>query len=130
MKCLSEFKKLFFLLIIILNTNLFHCDNIIVNKTTHNSQNTSACSEDECGTKSSTNHIRDHHLLFVDYLKESSSVSTYSDRLRHLSILYGIILRAQENELNQRCYNEIMQIYNGINHKEIWAIKGEFYVVT
>jgi hypothetical protein len=28
--------------------------------------------------------------------------------------------------LNQKCYNEIMQIYAGIGRKEIWAIKSEF----
>lgn len=65
-------------------------------------------------------------MLIVDYMKEASSVySAYNARLKHISMLYGITLLAQENELNQRCYNEIMQIYDGINHKEIWAIKGK-----
>lgn len=124
MKCLSDYGKLLcnsLLLIAVLNTNLIDCDILVNNKTT-NKQNASACGEVEC----SSNIKRDHHVLIVDYMKESSSnYNAYGDRLKHLSILYGIALLAQENELNQRCYNEIMQIYDGINHKEIWAIKGE-----
>lgn len=123
MKCLNQYRNFlcnFLLLIAILNTNLIKCD-ILVNKTSN--QNASACNNnEECVTKTSTTIVRDHHVLIMDYMKESS---TQSDRLKHISILYGIILLAQENELNQRCYNEIMQIYEGINHKEIWAIKGE-----
>lgn len=131
MKCLNVYGKLLFslLLIAILNTNLIKCD-ILVNKTTNN-KNTSACNDEECVTKTSNSIVRDHHMLIVDYMKEASSVyNAYNDRLKHISMLYGIALLAQENELNQRCYNEIMQIYDGINHKEIWAIKGEHSAIT
>lgn len=75
--------------------------------------------------------MRDRMLLvqkFDDYLRESSSVinAQYTERLKHSSVIYGLTLSAEENQLNQQCYNEIMQIYHGINRKEIWAMKSEF----
>ena len=128
MKCFSEHIKLwcnFLLLIAILNTNFVSCD-ILLNQTTASVQkNASACDGDQCNAQQNK-VIRDQRMLIVDYVQESNLYfNGYNDRLKHISILYGIILAAQENELNQRCYNEIMQIYDGINHKEIWAIKGE-----
>lgn len=129
MKCLREQRQLLcniILLIAIFNTKFVNCD-ILLNSTTSNIKNASACEGDQCDTQhKSKNIVRDHRMLIVDYVQESTSFyNAYNDRLKHMSILYGIILIAQENELNQRCYNEIMQIYDGINHKEIWAIKGE-----
>jgi hypothetical protein len=130
MKCLNEHRKLLcnvLLFIAIFNTKLVNCD-ILLNSTS-NIKNASACEGDQCGTQhnSKNNMVRDHRMLIVDYVQDSTSYyNAYNDRLKHISILYGVILVAQENELNQRCYNEIMQIYNGINHKEIWAIKGEW----
>lgn len=125
MKCLSEHRKLCntFLFLALFNLNFVSCD--ILNSTS-NIKNSSACEGDQCDN--GQNHIvRDHRMLIVDYVQESKSLySAYNDRLKHMSILYGIIMIAQENELNQRCYKEIMQIYNGINHKEVWAIKGEW----
>lgn len=130
MKCLIEHRQLLcnvLLFIVILNSKFVNCD-ILVNSTASNVQNASACEGDQCGPRSNKNNIvRDHRMLIVDYVQESTSLynTAYNDRLKHMSILYGIIMIAQENELNQRCYNEIMQIYDAINHKEIWAVKGE-----
>lgn len=115
------------LFITIFNLYFVNCD-ILLNNTS-NVKNASACEGDQCGAQHNANGniVRDHRMLIVDYVQESSNFyNAYSDRLKHMSILYGIIMFAQENELNQRCYNEIMQIYNGINHKEVWAIKGEW----
>lgn len=75
--------------------------------------------------------MRDRMLLmqkFDDYIRETNSVlnTHHTERLRHSSVIYGLIVTAEENQLNQQCYNEIMQIYHGINRKEIWAVKSEF----
>jgi hypothetical protein len=75
--------------------------------------------------------MRDRMLLmqkFDDYVRESSSIfnAHHIERLKHSSVIYGLSVAAEENQLNQQCYNEIMQIYHGINRKEIWAMKSEF----
>lgn len=64
---------------------------------------------------------------FDDYVRDTSLVhsSRHIERLKHTSVIYGLIDAAEENQLNQQCYNEIMQIYHGINRKEIWAMKSE-----
>lgn len=86
-----------------------------------------SCNDDE-KCKSIT---RDRVLLlqkFDDYIRETSSVllnSHHSERMKHSSVIYGLVAAAEENQLNQQCYNEIMQIYHGINRKEIWAVKSE-----
>lgn len=74
--------------------------------------------------------MRDQMFLvqkFDDYLRETSLISNghHLERLKHSSIIYGLIVAAEENQLNQQCFNEIMQIYQGINRKEIWAMKSE-----
>lgn len=58
--------------------------------------------------------------------KKSYMSSQYTERLKHSSIIYGLIVNANEDQLNLQCFNEIMQIYHGINRKEIWAMKSEF----
>lgn len=126
--CLTECKKsaLLLLIIFISKSNLISCD-IVINSTNNENHTTSVI---KCKNNSDVGEqedcIRRDHVVIVkkidSYLNEPSYLS-YNDRLRHTSILYGIVLLAQENELNQKCYNEIMQIYDGINRKEIWAIK-------
>lgn len=87
-----------------------------------------SCNDDE-KCKSIT---RDRVLLlqkFDDYIRETSSVllnSHHSERMKHSSVIYGLVVAAEENQLNQQCYNEIMQIYHGINRKAIWAMKSEW----
>lgn len=47
-----------------------------------------------------------------------------SDRLASSSIIYGLLsVAAQKGERGQ-CYSELNQIYEGIQRKEIWAMKG------
>lgn len=70
---------------------------------------------------------------FDDYIRETSSVllnSHHSERMKHSSVIYGLVVAAEENQLNQQCYNEIMQIYHGINRKAIWAMKSEWKSLT
>ncbi|XP_055608039.1 uncharacterized protein LOC129755528 [Uranotaenia lowii] len=43
--------------------------------------------------------------------------------LRHTSVVYGLISMAEPEELSQRCYDQMQQIYEGIQQKEIWAMK-------
>jgi hypothetical protein len=123
-----SFKEIFFLLAIILNVTRVNCD-INLNKT--NGENLTSplvsCNDGEkCKAM-----MRDRMVLvqqkFDDYLREASSVlNVHTERLKHTSFVYGLIVAAEENQLNQRCYNEIQQIMQGINRKEIWAMKSEF----
>lgn len=123
-------RKIFFtsvLLIVLVNVMKANCD-INLNKT--NSENLTSplvsCNDDEkCNAM-----MRDRmHLAqkFDEYLRESSAIlnTHHAERLKHSSVIYGLSLAAEESQLNQQCYNEIMQIYHGINRKEIWAMKSE-----
>lgn len=53
--------------------------------------------------------------------------STYREfeHLKSSSILYGILKIASEREPADKCYQNLIQIYNGVHRKEIWAIKGK-----
>lgn len=115
----------------IVNLNAVNCDRNL-NKT--NSENLTSplvsCNDDE----NCKSMMRDRMMLmqkFDDYIRETSSVlnSHHTERLKHSSVIYGLIVTAEENQLNQQCYNEIMQIYHGINRKEIWAMKSEFETI-
>lgn len=137
--CLNDFSKiskssLLILLIIFFTfkSNLTNCD--IVTKNSTNSENHTSsviqCSNSTNDGEHEECILRDHHVVIVkkmdSFLNEPSSIySSYNEHLKHTSLLYGIALLAQENELNQKCYNEIMQIYDGINRKEIWAMKSK-----
>lgn len=138
MKCLSGYNKFpkacaFLLLIVfVLKSNLITCD-IVINST--NSENHTApiiqCKNNSDDGEHEDCILQDRHLVIVkkidSYLNEPSSIySSYVERLKHTSILYGLVKLAEENELNQKCYNEIMQINDGINRKEIWAMKSKF----
>jgi hypothetical protein len=135
--CLSEINLFtmslkLLLIALVLESKLMGCDRLM--NITHNENFTSPlvqCNRNDSDSAENCKSImRDRHVVIVkpidNYLSDSNSrKSTYSDRLKYSSILYGIVLLAQENELNQKCYNEIMQIYDGITRKEIWAIKSE-----
>lgn len=49
--------------------------------------------------------------------------------LKHTSVLYGLISIAERDELSERCYDELQQIYEGIRQKEVWALKGRSWSV-
>lgn len=139
--CLTDWKKFssILLLLIAYKTNSASCD-IIVNTTTPTSENHTSVIE--CQNTTNIDGViqedcivKDHHVVIVkkidSYLNQPSSIyNSHNERLKHTSILYGIVLLAQENELNQKCYNDIMQIYDGINRKEIWAMKSKLMVDT
>lgn len=112
--------------VIILNCNIVNCD-ISYNKTNNNSSvPESACKNDEYCSK----NIQDQIVLaksINSYLHNvgSSAKSFNTERLKHSSVLYGLVMNAEKHQLNHQCFSEIMQIYEGINKKEIWAIKSE-----
>jgi hypothetical protein len=116
------------LLLVLINSIPSNCD-INLNKTSSENHTSSllSCDDEHC-----EQIVRDQMVLVQkldDYIKHQSSSLKFSaeiDRLKHSSIIYALILIAEENQLNQQCYNEIMQIYDGINRKEIWAMKSEF----
>lgn len=115
------------LLLAILSRTIVNCE-INGNKTnSENLTSSMSCKDDEkCKAI-----VRDQLLLvqkFDDYIRETSSIisARHIERLKHTSVIYGLVVAAaDEKQLNQQCYNEIMQIYHGINRKEIWAVKSE-----
>lgn len=126
--CRGKIFKVSILFAIILNLSKVNCD-INLNKTSGENLTSPlvSCNDGEkCKVMT-----RDRMVLvqkkFDDYLREASSVlNVHTERLKHSSVIYGLIVAAEENQLNQRCYNEIQQIMHGINRKEIWAMKSEF----
>lgn len=75
---------------------------------------------------------RDHLLLVHNFDVRSSSVynemndNAYRSRLKHSSVVYGLLMTASENQLNQKCHKEITRILHGIHKREVWAMKSEF----
>lgn len=62
----------------------------------------------------------------VNKSKEFAPSYREYDRLKSTSILYGVIkTAAQRSQMDDKCYRELNQIYDGIHRKEIWAIKGK-----
>ena len=112
----------------IVSLPLVSCDRLL-NKT--NGENLTSpiaeCNEDEKCRDMMLSRIRLVQKL-DNYDRETYSIlkAYHTERLKHSSIIYGLIVTAEENQLNQKCYNEIMQIYHGINRKEIWAMKSKF----
>lgn len=47
-----------------------------------------------------------------------------SDRLASSSIIYGLLSVAAHKGERGQCFSELNQIYEGIQRKEIWAMKG------
>jgi hypothetical protein len=126
-------KKVLVLIVLSLSVIAIECDILKsaqnISSESHH-QHVKNCSEN-AGESCQNLMQSQQHVVIVknleNYLNDASNAyNSYNDRLRHSSILYGIVLLAQDNELNQKCYNEIMQIYAGIGRKEIWAIKSEF----
>ena len=120
-----SFVVLLLINVIILNSNIVNCD-INYNKTNNSSVPESSCNNDEYCSK----NIQDQIVLaktINNYLHNvgSSGKSFNTERLKHSSVLYGLVMNAEKHQLNHQCFSEMMQIYEGINKKEIWAIKSE-----
>ena len=52
------------------------------------------------------------------------------DLMKHSSIIYGLTLIANTDDLSIKCYEELQKINNGINKKEIWAMKGTYFNIN
>lgn len=61
----------------------------------------------------------------VEPIVETDLSADYNERLKHSSLIYGIITFAEEAKLNQQCYDEIMQIFHGFDRKDVWTMKSE-----
>lgn len=55
----------------------------------------------------------------------STAIKGY-DHYRSYSILYSILEMASDRYEGNQCHRELIQMYNGIHRKEIWAMKGNF----
>lgn len=114
-------------LLIILNqsSNYVNCLNSELNL--NNSRNVSSGSS-SCKGQYCPPH--DDHLLVktLDYLyndiKRSNDFNR--ERLMHSSIVYGLISIVERNNINSKCFNDLMTIQDGIHKKEIWAMKCEY----
>lgn len=58
-------------------------------------------------------------------LTNTIPVHLQRNRLISSSMIYGLLTLAGQKAERTQCYNELGQIYDGINRKEIWAIKGK-----
>lgn len=113
----------------VLNFANVSCE-INLNKTSNLNENLTSplvsCNDDE----NCKSILQERTLMmqkFDDYIRQTSEIlnSHHSERLTQSSVIYGLVASAEESQLSQQCYNEIMQIYHGINRKEIWAMKSE-----
>lgn len=117
-------------LMILVFVNLVKCNFLNLNKTNNNLTSQLSINCDNNDGKCKEIH-HDHMVLvhkFDEYFRENISESKtfeINERLKYSSIIYGLLLTASENQLNQKCYNELMQIFSGINKKEVWAMKSE-----
>lgn len=76
----------------------------------------------------------DHQLNIVTSQTKSvnqvqhdlSRTSRQNKRLMSSSLIYGISNIATERQDGEKCYSELNQIYDGINRKETWAMKGSY----
>lgn len=126
-------RQLKIILLIVLFINIFSLSNVScdrdLNKTSSENLTSSiiACNDDE----KCKEMMSDRMQKFDDYIRDTNSFlhAQHTERLKHSSVIYGLIVTAEENHLNQQCYREIMQIYHGINRKEIWAMKSESVII-
>lgn len=119
-----------FVILMIVDCSLCSLVNLKNSSTSENENLTSqllTCDDDDGKCK----EIHRNHLHFVHKYDEyflspqNDDHHEYKNRLKHSSLIYGLLVTASENQLNQKCYKEIMQIYHGIHKKEIWAMKSE-----
>lgn len=51
-----------------------------------------------------------------------------TDNINHLersSVIFGLLKLAKKENFNHKCFSDLQQIYNGIQHKDVWAMKGK-----
>lgn len=90
------------------------------NNSRNGSHESSTCTGQFCGNDQLIMSTLDY--LYND-MKRSNEFSIHKDRLLHSSIVYGLISIADKNELNSRCFNNLIAIQKAIHQKEIWAMK-------
>lgn len=54
-------------------------------------------------------------------------VHIQNNRLITSSMIYGLLTLAAQKPEKTQCNSELGQIYDGINRKEIWAMKGKYH---
>lgn len=56
----------------------------------------------------------------------SPSINIDDQHWASSSVMYGLLTHNTKDYVNEQCYGELRQIYNGIRRKETWAIKGQW----
>lgn len=99
-----------------------HCTRLLQNhsnaadRTQHNEQNDKLIQSAKAAADNNSTAEIMIRLFSQQYMQR--------DRLASSSIIYGLLsVAAQKGEKGQ-CCNELNQIYEGIQRKEIWAMKG------
>lgn len=77
-----------------------------------------------CNDRFCYNEMNDTTTILSNQSNEFAPLYQEYDQLKSTSILYGIVKIASKRPQTTKCYKELNQIYSGIHHKEIWAIKG------
>lgn len=119
--------------ILVTAVNLVNCNFVNLNKTQIHHENLTSQLSMACddGDGKCKEIHRDHMVLvhkFDEYFHENNTEANhheFNERLKYSSVIYGLLMTANENQLNRKCYNEIMQIFSGISKREVWAMKSE-----
>lgn len=94
----------------------------IINKTVSDIENRdpklATASADSAGGYQSE-RFNDDSQTFVSHADDRHWSST--------SVMYGLLMLANSDYVNEQCHAELRMIYNGIRRRDIWAIKGLLY---
>lgn len=72
---------------------------------------------------SNTTEIRHFSHQLQSTLKRSSAAR--ESYLADSSILYGLLKKLNESYVSDTCNEHLQMVYQGINRKDVWAMKGE-----
>lgn len=104
--------------------NAPHCNRLLQNKNNSKDGERTQHSEHHDKLIQSAKAAGDNNSTAEMMVRLFSRQHMQSDRLASSSIIYGLVsVAAQKGESNQ-CFSELNQIYEGIQRKEIWAMKG------
>lgn len=84
----------------------------VLNKTVGNNESTRLNLMRNDGVDNVSHNLHEYQRDNNNYLERSS-------------VIFGLVKLANKQNFSEKCFNDMQQIYNGIQRKEIWAMKGE-----
>lgn len=99
----------------------------ITNKTANNSPPSDNAPKLLFSTNASRHNYESEQIATIDTVTNQPFAINIDDQhWASSSVVYGLLTLNTRNYVNDQCYNELRQIYNGIRRKEVWAIKGQW----